>query len=661
MKDTMRKIILLALTLLVIDLGSAYAQTEDELLKELGISTEEDKVAYKFPDIATKASLYLGYRFTDLGDSEKAFEFEHKDDFPVGGADLRWFKYPHRLHADIMINSKEDYQADINYAYGETFISRWFRSVFYHNLDNIELNDPDPGSGNYEVSIGDRNEEYGVTAGIENFIIRLKYPNFPAHLYVKGSNVNREGNYQQRYLTGSGYFQNLDRSTRERSIDWNTLEYTIGGNSHLGHAEVDLSHTEKRFDVDDGEVMFDTYDASAYRQAGTYPHNRVPELKSSSNTFKIHTNYTESLVASATFTVKESENSTSDAKADIFMGSGSLQWTPLPRLSFFADYYHSDIDADNPGTTSIKDIQGQVKTYTQPVKASISKKTDAVSVTGRYNPEPGVTLKAKYSYENVERDNAEDWDLEESTRKNALSLSADLRIVKGLYVKGEYVHEAVDCPSYNTEPDFSDEGIASVSWTPIPGISLLANYSIGKQERDDLYFPGAENAVDRVVRTDNLLGSGTFQLMNNLSLTTSYAMIKYRVKQDIVYHSPAEEPMMDSMVPYKDTAHVYSAALYYIPVDRLSVNAMVTHTKSSGEFSPDSEDLLQPVSVAEFSEQDITETEYELSGTYHFGKGYLGDVEFRYRDVSDEIDNIYDSNESGDAYILIFRINKEWN
>jgi hypothetical protein len=71
-------------------------------------------------------------------------------------------------------------------------------------------------------------------------------------------------------------------------------------NSHLGYVEAEVSHTEKRFDVGGDNVLKYNYAAAPGREAGVYLHNFVPELKSSTNTLKLHTNYTGQIVAAAT-------------------------------------------------------------------------------------------------------------------------------------------------------------------------------------------------------------------------------------------------------------------------------------------------------------------------------------------------------------------------
>jgi predicted porin len=656
----MRKIIfilILSLSIFVVSRGFAGQEEDDlKLLEELGIEPEQQE-AYKFPVIKPKIELMLGYRFTDVDGSKRSFEYEYLKSSPLLGFDIELYKHPYRLHFDLNFTDEKDYQADLAFADGELILMRWFNSTLFHNTDNIELIDLSPSSPNYSIDRRDGGEDYGVRTGINGLMLRAKMPNFPAHAFFNLFHVMKDGSAQQRSLLGQGYFFDVERATMEREIDWQTGTYEIGANSHLGHAEVEYSHIEKRFEAKKDETMYDAYTANPFRPAGTYPHNQIPELKGSSNVLKVHSNYNESLVASATFSAKERDNQTSGASADIFQGAGALQWTPLTRLSFFMKYSHIDVDADNPSTASITDINGSKITYPGSVKSPISKRNDLISLTGRYNLRPGVILKAKYLNENIERDNASDWGLQDSTRKNTYSLSADLRVIKRVDIKTEYIHQTVDQPSYNTEPDNSDQGIASVSWIPAPGINLLVNYSISKDTRDHLHFTGADNARDRDSTLENVMGSGTFQLLNNLSMTASYAFIRSKIRQDIVYGTVVA---VDNDVPYESKAQIYSASLNYIPINKLAINALIAHSKSDSEFSPSRNNLLQPVSVASFSREELAETTYRLTSDYKCMDSYLCGIDFQYNDIDDLIDNIHDYSQDGHAYIILLTLKKTW-
>jgi len=326
-------------------------------------------------------------------------------------------------------------------------------------------------------------------------------------------------------------------------------------------------------------------------------------------------------------------------------------------------YSHTDVDVDNPSTASITGIvNNAVTTFVyQQVKPSISKTSDAFSLTGRYSPERGVTLKARYTFDNIERENAGDWNLQDSTSKHAMQLSTDLRLVKGLNINAKYIHKTVIDPSYNIEPDYSDEGATSVTWTPSPGINLLVNYRIAGDKRDDLTFSETEGAKDRKTRTDNLLGSGTFRVMRNLSLTTSYAYMRNRIRQDIVYFNLGNTATTEDNVFFQDAAHVYTVSVNYMPVEKVNILGLIAYTRSSGEFSPVSADLLDPVSVASFSRMKFTETYYQVSSDYQCMKSASCDLTVKYNDIDDVLDNIHDSNLDGNAYVIVMSVKKKWD
>jgi hypothetical protein len=639
-------------------------ETEDPDLEfdlDLEDLETEDAAQYEVPEIESEAAFFAGYRFIGISGSERAFEYEHEGHYPSFGGDWVSFKYPHKYHFDLDVKNNKDYLSDFRYGYKTLVNFRLFNSTFYHNLDNIQLIDLNPSTLSPNIIINDRNRDYGLRTGINDLYLILKKADHPIHLYVKGFHVFKEGEQQQRTLLGSGFFNDLDRTTQRRNIDTETMTYTAGVNSHLGHVEADYSHSEKRFNVSTDEVLFDTYvSGSASRPPGIFPHNQLSELKSSSDKIKMHTNYSGRLAASMTLSRKHRENRASGANDDILLGEGAVRWTPLTRLSFFLKYSHRDLDADNPGTSSITDSSGVTTTYAGPVKPSVSSITDTVSLTGRYRPERGILLKAKYVYKNIDRNNIELWNLQDSTQKNTLILSADARVIKGLKINTSYTQRTIEKPSYNSEPAYSNNGTASISWLPSAKINLFATYSASRDRRDDLIFKETPLATDRDVERDNVLGSGTFQLRHNMSLTTSYAYMRYKIIQDIVYENLGGTELADFDVPMTENAHVVSATVHYMPKPELTLEAGINHTRVSGKFKPDSPDLVSPVSVTTFSELKVRETAYILNGTYSCFSSFTCALDMSYRVFNDVLDNIHDSEQDGDGYYVLVTLSKKW-
>ncbi|MEW6108285.1 MAG: MtrB/PioB family outer membrane beta-barrel protein [Nitrospirota bacterium] len=658
----MKKIAILLLLLFGICIAEGYAQ---EAAQTPSSDTEDEDIAqtkyHAFPVIQPEFYVTGGYRYIDVDESSRAEEFEYLQDSIVLGGELRAISLPHRLHLDLGVRNEKDYHGDITYAYKDLILFRGINSTLFHNLDNIELKT----FGTYTVLRNDIGEKYGIKVGLSDLFLRLKTPDFPAHLYFKGNFVNKDGSAQQMfYRMGSPSY----RTSEKRDIDWQTSIYTVGANSHLGPVEVDLSHSEKRLDVSGDNVLIDTFDAGGGRTAGGYYHNLIPELKSSTNTLKLHTSFTGKLVASATLSKTDKENRDSRAKADYLLAAGEVTWMPLTELTFVAKYRHKETDIDNPDTVSVTNLT-DLSVYSYTVRDSISSVSDSVSGMIRYRPAKGILLRADYIYEEISRNDEEQWHvIPHSTQRHKISLTGDVKIVKGVKLKAKYTHKNIDNPASNTEPDRSDEGIITLSWMPFPELSAYMSYVIKEENRESLEFVDGTSiatADNRKVKNDRLIGMVSYVLLKDLSVTASYAYMHDRVQQDIVYAtynypSPATPPATDYFMPYKTTSHNYSFDINYNPQRVIFLNAGVSHTISRGRFYPSDPTLAQPVSIASFSELKTRETVYSASGEYKFKHGFATGIQYRYSKFDDALDNPYDDIEDGRAHIILLTFSKKW-
>ncbi|MDX1763195.1 MAG: MtrB/PioB family outer membrane beta-barrel protein [bacterium] len=616
-----------------------------------------------------------GYRFIDDSGSKRAGEYEFLEDSVSFAGDARLYSLPHRFHLDVEEKNRKDYFGELEYGYKDRLLFRWINTTLFHNLENLRLIDLDPITTSPGVSTADPRASYGVSWSRNHLSLKLKAPDFPLHLYMDGSLLQRDGKQQQRSLLGSGWFNNIVRNSQVRKVDWRTDDYTVGINSHLGVVEADYSHRERRFDSGGDAVLYDAYSNAGFgpmnlqRLGGEYPHNLVPEFKGSSDSLKIHTSYTGRLVGAATITAKKRENRDSGAKADYFVGTGGLTWMPIPKLTFFMKYKRLDRDLDNPETVTIVDRSDPANSYgDSAVRNSISSTTDLFSGSLRYRPLSGLTLRATYDYKQINRDHAEEWALEDDTRQRRLTVSGDARVAKGVKLKARYRHRESDRPAYNTDPHRSDEGEISVSWNPKPGINTLLRYDVGKAERNDLHFvDGDGNPIEgpenRENRWDRLLGSATLLVRENLSLTGSYYYSRNKLNQDLVYTStlpPVFPILTDSVVPYDQRAQAVSFQMGYRPLKPVWLHGGVTHTRSRGDFTPNAPDLLTPVSVASFSDLKIRETVYSLSGDYEWRHGLRIGLTIEYSDFNDVLDNPNDDAADGIIRVLWFQCAKEW-
>jgi hypothetical protein len=669
------KKILSVLFLVIMLLGArAYAQeavsadTDHETTATGETPSEE---VYQFPVIAPTGMFYGGYSLINLNGSARADEYEYLHDSLTFGGELRVFSFPHRLHLDLDYRNKNDYFGDIGYAYKDVVLFRGINRTLWHNLDNINLAGGFTPNANYSVNPKDEGATYGVKWSMTSVSLRFKTPDYPFHVFLDGNIIDKDGTAQQRFLGGAGYFHTSSanvpvvRTSESRDVDWETKELTVGTNAHLGPVEIEYSHGEKRFDPGGNYVLADFYDTATtssgavVRDAGTYQHNLVPDLTGSSNTIKLHTSYTGRIVASATFSKIDRENNDSGAKADYFIGAGEVTWTAATNLAVFVKYRHKEADIDNPSTVTVTNLSNPADIVTYPVIPSISSISDIASATVRYRPFSGLTLRGEYDYDHIRRENAQEWGLPEKTEHNIASLSADMRIIRNLNLRAGYTYTDVNDPAYNVEPDHSNAGHATISWTPSQRIVTFVSYSVANEKRDDLNTVGGPAAQNRSVLRNRATGVVTYLVTEKVSLTASYSYIHDKIHQDLVIGG-----QLQPFVPDSDIANSYGLTMNYMPTNRIDLSGGVNYTVSSGAFSLTDPTLLSPVSLAgllpSLSALKTKEIDCSVSGQYHFKNGFSAGIQYRYINFNDVLDNPWDDVQDGNVHIVLLTLSKKW-
>lgn len=631
---------------------------------QLSLLEEKDHI-YSFPDIDPHFGLALGGRYTNVDGPEwlSDAEYEYTHDSLTFGGNVTAFPFPHRIHLEMEYLNKKDYYGDASYAYGDVFLFRWINNTVFHNLENVTLLNPgnDP---TYSVNIFDQSEDYGKRTGINRFALRYKTHDFPLHVYALGDWIYSDGSQQQRFLGGSGFFNDLVRTSEKRDIDWDVKDITVGLNSHLGPVEIDYGHSERRFRVGDGDMSY-TYAAGAGRPAGTYRHNLIPETKRSTDALKIHTSYTGRFVVSGSIVSADGENESNGAQADYFTGSAEARWLPMHAVTITARYRHHEKDLDNPSEVTLTDLSDPTNSQTYSVRDSISSTTDSVSSAIRVRLSKKVTLNAEYTHKNIDRENADEWALASTTTKDKVLLRVRVRPLKTLTMKATYAHEAVDAPAFNTEMDDIDRAGIAATWIPLPDVTMYLEYDYSSGNRDDLAYTVDDQLVSggsRDTKATRLIGMVGFSPARDIAVSASYAFFESKVNQDLLYATFAATPiaLVDSNVLYREKAHVIGTTVRYTPKKILGFGAGISHTWSKQNFFPNESSAQEPMSISSFSEHKSTETVYSVDGQYEFLPGVNAEIRYRYSDFNDSDDNPYDSIADQDSHILVATISKRW-
>ncbi len=624
------------------------------------LAGEEEVAIYEFPEIEPEYSFSFGFGYVSNKGPDSIGRYYYLESSPTIGGHARIFSYPNRFYLEVDAENIWDSFTDLRYAYGDTFLFRWTNIRLYHNYELRPLIDLDTSTSSPGVDASGCTASCGTGATINKAFLRYKTPDYPAHLYLDYFFIGRNGDRQHMMLGGSGYYNNIVRTSEEGDTGSYFYRYETGVNAHVGHMEVQYAFTRQYFEPDT-DASYGSITANNAWAAGSYPHHKIPQVEGVSHTFKTHTSYTGKLVAAATLTIKEYKNETSGAKSDYVLAHTSLTWMPVTRLTFVVRYRHNEMQVENPSSVTITDASNSANSYTYTVKPSISYSQDSLRVIGRYRPVTGLTLTGNYSVDRIERENADLWGLDsDTTTKTVVGADASLKVSRTLRVKAGYEVKDVKDPAYNSEPDSESTGKFSATWTPLGWVSANVAYSLRQGERGDLDYDGISNARDRETSNEHLIAAVSFLMNEDATVTLGYFMFREHIKQDIVYSDLGGTPLISPGVVQQGSTAGYSIDLSFNASQRMTIYTGVSYAVSDASFDTNNRDLLEPISLASLNDFEYNETAFNASGDYQLGEASSVSLEYSYRRLDEALDNPNDGIEDGEVQIASVMYRKKW-
>jgi hypothetical protein len=591
------------------------------------------------------ARLSAGYSNVSLDRNPRAGEYEYLKSSLGGALDLEWTPLPQRFSLESYYLNQKDYFGEMNYAYRDVVLFNMYTRGMYHNLDHYTFGPDDPTTPSPSFVDLNPNDQYAVENQLKRAFIRFKTPDFPLHLYADVTTLERNGTIQQRFMRG--FTGGLDLVSQSRDIDWNTREVRMGVNSHLGPVEFDYNHAEKKFESRGSDrVLYDNYTLF------TVPHNLVPDLKSSSDTVRVHTSLTGRLVAGATYSVGEKKNEDSGAKANFHNAAGDLTLTPVAGLVLALKYRHYDLSVNNPDTVT---LTGLGATFN--VRDSISSKRDVIFGTIRYRLTERMTAKAEYTVDTIERDETgtgpNNWAVAHRTLKSTEKIGITYRVMSKLSLRADYRAAQITNPAYAADPDRVNEAKATATWTPIKRIIALASYGGVREKRDNLAAPLAGGS--RKSNRDQALGSITFLVGDSTSITASFLYLKNKTSETISFTDAAGMFNLENGVPYGDKAEAFSLSASQAIGEGITLSADANKIYSKGNFRLDGS-VPNTTGIDTFSDLNVVEDIYTVGLEMQFGKRMSSDLRYQQRRYDDKIDNTQD----GRVNILLATMAVKW-
>ncbi len=188
----------------------------------------------------TEGDFFLGYRWVSSEDSLKAAEYIYPHSSVTFGLNLLSAPLPYRYHVNAEFFSKHDFYSDVGFAYKDLVLFRDILVGVHHNLDHYKLSVCRRAPRTSSTMTRNPADDYNIDFVSNLMSLRLKAPDFPFHTFLNHRHIEQDGRIQQRFLLG--YFDQLNKVSESRDIDWKSNAVKLGANSHLGPVEIEYAY-----------------------------------------------------------------------------------------------------------------------------------------------------------------------------------------------------------------------------------------------------------------------------------------------------------------------------------------------------------------------------------------------------------------------------------
>ena len=585
-------------------------------------------------DFTATDGLAAGYSLpedTGRTGSHKAAEFYSMESSPSVGVLFKSAPLPHRTHLELDFFSASDWYGDFRYSYLDNVMIRLLPRRIRHNIDNLTLYDFDgAGTGKAEVeNLNPLDDDYGFDIDINQWYFRLKTPGYAIHLYSKGEIITRTGEQQLRFLGGSGWFTDMTRISETHEIDEQKIDVSVGATAHLGPIEIELLEQARSFKSNSGTSVH-TYDYSGITTGNNEDHHVVPELEATTHSLRVHTSQTGRVVAAGTIIQHTKTNETSNVEAENLVGFGEVTWLPLSYLSLTTKVRFQKNDSSTQSNSTLgldyRDYNNNIVDYI--VNPGVESETTTASLNVRYTLIPKTSLYGKYTskVKDVDEQSSIDWKAAPKSTWDIYEIGLTNWLFPKVRTSARFVRTEIrtelDFSTINNNPEKSNLGNIGLTWMIKPELVAYAGANIVREDTETNRISGATTSHGNgEALKQQYQASLTYLIDEKLSVTPTYTYLSDEQGRDIVL-----DDVVDSGYTSKQDAHHVSMNLMYLPIEKLSINASLGYTDSSGSYYPTSpftgsSGVIDTAQLAGFSDFNSQEINSRLDTEYNIGNG----------------------------------------
>jgi len=603
------------------------------------------------------ASVAAGYRgLSAHGEPGRAREYDSLKASPLFGTEIFVDQGGYYLDFEADYLNDNDYSANVQLDTKGLLRLNLRTERFFHNLDHIpydngargvpvndstqrpQLFPPVEGSrpdGWFATSAAgqelrtyftdqDPGDDYGLRLDLNEAKLKIKCPDYPAHLNLSYWRYEKQGEKQHRFLSeggiqGTGAVNNANcvgchMESKSRDIDRVTEEFKAGVDAHAGVIDVVLETLYRTF-RDREEVPEDTFGVHPRgRNYGNYEHSEDPDSTLKELTLRLNTAPSGGVVGSASFTVGERENNSDltsvapvDAETDYYKTTADVTYTPSQNWTASLRYRLVDLDSDN--SRKIYDTVPGINAFKSPVdvRESMDITRAWYEAIVNYRPSKHLTLKGEFRREEIDRSNTGEptthsssptpitinptWQLpdEEIVTRVKLGFNSRLLEKSALKLSGWLAIQKNDDPAYGTSYGDGQELFLGGSYAPSGLWGIQANVNLLKQENNDFEIDG--ESIDREKEQQTISIGSWVTPRENLSFDLYYGYFRTAIDQNLFYGASAAyalpRPGDEIVSDYQQTVQTITAGMTWQMLADLSCRVEGYHIRSKASYDPD--------------------------------------------------------------------------
>jgi predicted CXXCH cytochrome family protein len=570
---------------------------------------------------ATSIAAGGGYRFLDpTGFRGRVGEYDSLEQSAVGDMESAYVSMTHNMtvlsRANIL--AADDYQIASRLSVGEVFRAGFDLRSFVQQQDTYPFFSDIINLGAGDI-VADRNipvgSVYGTKRRIGNAYGRVKLPNLPVHLFVKGNWQARSGTSQSAwYDMGGDAGCNFCHFTSQfQPVNYTTRN--VGGGAEVNLGKVSLMW-EHDYDSFNNRLQFTSGLFGAVlgfpitpdqlppgvpnTPPGVYPFDVFAPSEASADTVRVSWTPVPEVIFNGHVTYTRARDLFTHNPQNTFDSYATLNWRVIERLRLTAYYGQQNLLNDFTPAQF-------------PLYGNMSYHHHTIGLRGRYDLTRRFDVEMKYERNGIARSNSALWPqiyspdntdlllVVPSSTSNTAGLALRYHGGNLWSVRTGYEWTGTSNPGYLSIPGSNNRIFANVTLTPRPWFTLSNDTSIIIQNAFPTFATSVFQRKDRYyVETLN----AAFPIRPDFRMEFGYSYQQFMLNSYMaIQNDPgANYVLQEPFVPYNQLSQTYwggiGATLFH---QRLGINARVTYNSARSGMTPD----LNPADAAKLGNASL--------------------------------------------------------